>query len=130
MRKTAMAACIGLAAGSLVFGCVKQPQLPPPLTYLASERPTAPIAMQQWQIIEKSFSRGGWYFFNNNFRPAPDVGSYVREAEKEANANGLKHADVELAPPLLLVPILLLANPIFGWNGGTDVLRSGSQQRK
>ena len=121
MRKTALAACIGLAASSMMFGCANGP---PPLTYLASEKPTIPMAVQQETKVEKSFSRGGWYFGNNNFRPAPDVGSYVREAEKEAKATVLRNADVELGIPFAF-DILF-----FGYNGGTDVLRAGNQAKK
>lgn len=118
MKKAAITAYIGLAAGSLIFGCAKQP---PPLTYLASVKPTTPISAQRQPPVEKSFPKGGWYFGNYNFRPASDVGTYVQQVEKEAKVNILKNADVEFNIPFALDIIF------FGYNHGTDIFSVESQ---
>jgi hypothetical protein len=107
-----------LASSSLVvfFICSCATSPPPPLTYLALEKPSGIINTKEHQELEKQFPRGGWYFFNYNFRPAPDLRFYIEQAEKEANTNILRHADIQLNVPFYF-DILL-----FGYGKGTDTL--------
>jgi hypothetical protein len=113
-----VAAYLGIIVNSLICGCATQV---PPLTYIASEKPAITVNVEHQSPIKKDFSRGGWYFGNSNFRPAPDVGSYVRETETEAKASVLRNADVEFAIPFVLNLLF------FGYNLGTDVVNAGDQ---
>ena len=113
-----VSAYIVIIANCLLYGCATHT---PPLTYIASEKPTATVNIDKQTPIKKDFSRGGWYFGNSNFRPAPDVGSYVREAETGTKTSVLKNADVKFAIPFAF-DILF-----FGYNKGTDVLEAGNQ---
>lgn len=98
-----------------ICSCATSPP-PQPLTYLALEKPKGIINTKEHQEFEKQFPRGGWYFLNYNFRPAPDVKFYIEQAEKEANTNILKHADIQVNVPFYF-DILL-----FGYGKGTDTL--------
>jgi hypothetical protein len=109
-----------LASSSLVvfFICSCETSPPPqPLTYLALEKPKGIINTIEHQELEKQFLRGGWYFLNYNFRPAPDVKFFIEQAEKEENTKILKHVDIQFNVPLA-VNILLF----FGYAKGTDAL--------
>jgi len=96
-------------------GCATAP-LPEPLTYLALEKPRGVIRTQGHQEVKKTFSRGGFYFFNYNFRPSADIKRYVEETSRSANAPVLKNADIQLQVPFAF-DILL-----FGYNNGTDTV--------
>ena len=106
-----------LAAAALLAGCAT-PKPPPRLTYLAAKRPEGPI-MSKEHLVEIKTKRGGFYVLNNGFRPAPDVGAYVRDAQSGADSDVLRNADVELVVPAAL-DILL-----FGFQFGNDTTRAG-----
>ncbi|MDD5706981.1 MAG: hypothetical protein PHR35_13745 [Kiritimatiellae bacterium] len=107
-----------LAAASLLTGCATTQPTPPPLTYLASKRPDGPIKVQE-KAASIETKRGGFYVLNKGFRPAPDIGAYVQEIEKSADASVLHDADVELSVPFAL-DILM-----FGFQFGNDTTLAG-----
>lgn len=88
----------------------------PPIAYLALEKPKETIHTKEHKELKEEFSRGGGYFLNNNFRPAADIKAYIGQAEKEANTNILRNADIQLNVPFCF-DILF-----FGFCGGTDYL--------
>ena len=65
-------------------------------------------------MAEVTTKRGGFYVLNHGFRPAPDVGAYVRDAQSQADSAVLRNADVELVVPAAL-DILF-----FGFQFGND----------
>lgn len=89
---------------------------PKPLSYLASRRPDGIIISVDHQEIHKSYSRGGFYFFNYNFRPPADIRRYIKEAEAQARVNMLKNTDIELKVPFAFDIFL------FGYHHGTDTI--------
>lgn len=99
-----------------LIGCASTK--PMPLTYLALEKPSKTINTQAHKELEEEFMRGGFYFLNFNFRPTADIRTYIEQAEKEANTDILRNADIELNVPFAF-DILF-----FGYNGGTDHLTS------
>lgn len=101
-------------ASSLCAGCATSK--PSPIAYLAVERPKGVIVTTQHDSVEKEFPRGGWYLANNNFRPAPDLASYVEQTAQQANTQILRNADVQLAVPFAF-DILF-----FGYNHATDTV--------
>lgn len=90
----------------------------PPLAHLALTRPEGPIRSQH-RRIEEEHGRGGWYFGNYNFRPAPDVHLYLEEAHEHAESEVLSEADVVLNVPFALDLLF------FGFNHGTDEVTAG-----
>jgi hypothetical protein len=82
---------------SAICGCATT--APQPLSYLSSEKPQGIIRTEKPQDIKKSFSRGGWYAMNLNFRPAADLQSYLDEAQKVVNIGILRNTDVQLNVP-------------------------------
>ena len=104
-------------AGTLAAGCAASSP-PQPFTYLSLARPAGPIDAPPHGSVERSFSRGGWYFLNFNFRPAADVGEYLEQAQSDAGSEVLRAADVTLRVPVA-IDILL-----FGYNHGTDTVRA------
>lgn len=102
------------ASGSAASGAV-------PLTYLSLEKPTGRIDNTGHRSVVRSFRRGGFVFFNVNFRPAADLGRYLAEAEREAGTPMLRQADVKLHSPFAIVywP--------FGYNEGEDTVTAGGQ---
>ncbi len=100
---------IGLVLGS---GCVtSQPQTP--LSYVSSTRPAGSIKAVGTKV-ETRQSRGGFYFLNAGFRPAPDIGAYLAKAQADAGGDVLKNADVQLGVPFA-IDILM-----FGFQVGSD----------
>ena len=93
--------------------CAKTPQ---PLTYLCLEKPKGIISTNDHKEVNKSFSRGGFYFLNYNFRPAADIKNYIEQAEKDANTGILRNADIQTNVPFAF-DILF-----FGYNNGTDTI--------
>jgi len=81
----------------LVSGCAA----PKPLSYVAVTRPSGVIHATS-QNIETGHSRSGTFFWNNGFRPAPDVAAYLQQAETESHSPVLKNADVQLNVPFAL----------------------------
>ena len=96
-------------------GCSTLPA-PPPINFLAIEKPKGVIAPVTHNPVQKDFSRGGWYAGNHNFRPAPDVASYLEDISKMANTGILRNADVHLGVPFAF-DILF-----FGYNSGSDTV--------
>jgi hypothetical protein len=95
----------------LVAGCSTRSG--PPLSYLALRRPEGLIEAEHAPLKENHV-RGGWYFGNHNFRPAPNIQVYLEEAHEHSGSDMLRHADVVLAVPFAL-DILF-----FGYNRATD----------
>jgi hypothetical protein len=89
------------------------------MSYLALDKPIGPILTSTIAKNTKEFRRGGFYVLNHNFRPAPDLRSYLLEALKESNVAILHDAEVKFAIP---VAINLL---FFGINVGSDELTYG-----
>jgi hypothetical protein len=103
--------CMILAL-SAVCGCATDSRQP--LAYLSLEKPVGVIHTAKDKEVKKSFSRGGWYIGNYNFRPAADVESYLAQAHKEANTTVLRNADLQLNVPTFF-DILF-----FGYNHADD----------
>ncbi len=101
---------------SFAASCATSP--PPPLKYLALEKPEGKIDTSGNRSVHREFSRGGWYFVNYNFRPAADIRSYLEQVQQGANNNILKNADIELNVPFAIDIFF------FGYNTGTDSLTS------
>ena len=97
----------------LASGCATPP---PKLTYVALVRPTGPIKATGSYVITP-YSRGGPYFLNYGFRPAPDIGAYIAKAQADAGADCLKNADVRMEVPFIPIHILIL-----GLQLGDDVV--------
>lgn len=101
---------------ALTSGCAtKQP--PPSLTYVAVELPTEPIKATGQQI-ETEHSRGGPYFLNFGFRPAPNVKAYLEKAQSESGSDVLKNTDIQLNIPFAF-DILF-----FGFQSGSDTVKA------
>ena len=107
-RRLAWAAAV---ASSLWLGCVST--VPPPLPYVALERPTGPIRGSHSPVYA-TFPRGGFYFMNRGLRPAPDVGAYLERAHDSAGTAVLTNADVEIRVPANFGILF------FGYNRCTD----------
>jgi hypothetical protein len=118
MRRIRSGASLALAV--VISGCAGSKPAPP-LTYLSLETPKGSIQVPTHPGVNRTFSRGGFYVLNSNFRPAADVEQYVREAQKEAGSTVLRGADIELAVPFA-IDILF-----FGYNSGTDTVRATGQ---
>ncbi len=112
MSNLGKAIALSLLGGLFLCSCATAPTKR--LTYLASKRPQGVIATKEHKEFQKNFPRGGFYFFNHNFRPAADVGNYIEQSHKEAGVEVLRDVDVELNVPFAF-DILF-----FGYNGGTD----------
>ena len=98
----------------IVFYCAGCAAPPAPIAYLAAQKPDGVIKAEEHTLLKKEFPRGGWYFWNYNFRPAADVASYVDQAGQTAGTSVLRNADVRLEVPFAF-DILF-----FGYNKGTD----------
>jgi hypothetical protein len=107
-----------LVMGLLCLGCATGRPPAEPIPYLAVKRPEGVIRTVMHQPVKKDFWRGGWYLGNHNFRPAPDVASYVRATAQEANTDILRNADVRLPVPFA-VDILF-----FGYNKCCDSVKA------
>ena len=102
----------------LCVGCAAPPP-PRPIPYLAAEKPKGVIRTTEGGIVKKEFSRSGFYIGNYNFRPAPDVGLYVKEAAQAANTDILRNADVQLVVPFYFDLFFC------GYGTGTDSVAGG-----
>lgn len=98
--------------------CLSGCAWPTPLSYVALNRPTGRIVTTGRQVQNKH-PRGGFYFGNAGFRPAPDIGTYIQKAQTDANTDVLRNADVQLQVPFF-IDILF-----FGYNTGTDTVKAG-----
>ena len=107
-----MMICLVVIA-ALVSGCVTQQKRPAPLSYVAITRPSSPIKSAP-HVVDFETKRGGMYVLNKNFRPAPDTGAYLEQAQRQSNTEVLRNADVELRVPVV-IDILL-----FGFQIGKD----------
>ena len=123
MKQSISSATALLFVVIMLSGCAALSR-PEPLTYLSLEKPTGQIENTVHSPVELSFSRGGFYVLNYNFRPAADVGNYVEQAQRQANSKLLTDADVKLSVPFA-IDILL-----FGYNGGTDTVTAKGQSRQ
>ena len=99
----------------LYASCATTPG-PQPLTYLALARPNGPIRTEPHKGLTETFSRGGFYFVNYNFRPAADLNAYLERAIEIADAPILRNADIQLNIPFAFDLFF------FGFNNGTDTV--------
>lgn len=118
MNKAIRVLSFTLVCGALLAasGCATS-QPPATLSYVAATRPTGPIKAGG-QRVETKHSRGGPYFLNAGFRPAPDVGAYIEKAQADAGSDVLRNADVQLNVPFA-IDILL-----FGFQVGSDTVKA------
>lgn len=105
---------VGTSVAVATSACASSGGGPPPLSYLAVERPQGAISVQEHKRVEQKFDRGGWYFLNFGFRPAPDIAAYLLDTQAAAGSDVLLGADATLNIPFAF-DILL-----FGYNAGTD----------
>lgn len=114
-RRTRVRSYALLGIGVILFaGCAtSQPQAP--LSYIALTRPTGAIKATG-QRVTTEHSRGGFYFLNEGYRPAADIGAYIEKAQADAGAEVLQNADVQLEVPFA-IDILL-----FGFQVGSDTV--------
>jgi hypothetical protein len=117
MKRVLANASVVAAALLLGPGC-SATSGPPPLSYLALQRPEGAINSEA-RLLKEEHKRGGWYFWNKNFRPAPDLQAYLEEAQQHAGTEVLRDVDVVLNVPFAL-DILF-----FGYNVGTDEVTLG-----
>jgi len=96
-----------------VCGCVTAQQ---PLAYLSLEKPCGVIQTAKPREMVREFQRGGWYAFNNNFRPAADLKYYLEQAQHDTNAQVLRNADVQLNVPFAFSILFL------GYNSAVDTI--------
>jgi len=99
-------------------GCATSPQ-PQPIAYLAIENPNGTIRTADYPPVKMKFPRGGFYVGMYNFRPAPDIGSYLDRTAQEANTNILRNVDMQFVVPFYFDLFL------FGYAKGTDSVTSG-----
>ena len=99
-------------------GCVSSSPPPPvqTITYLSVKKPQGVIKTVGSNAVKKNFSRGGLYLVNWNFRPAPDVASYLNQASQVAGNDILRNADITFQVPFF-IDILF-----FGYNAGKDTI--------
>ncbi len=100
---------------AMASGCATRQA--PALSYVSVDRPSGPIKAGG-QRVEAKHSRGGPYFLNFGFRPAPDVAAYLRQAQAAAGSDVLSNADVQLTVPFA-IDILL-----FGFQVGSDTIKA------
>jgi len=109
--------CIIMGIGLvLASGCASS-KSQHPLTYVALTRPTGAI-VTSCQQIENKHSRGGPYFLNYGFRPAPDIEAYVEKAQTDGDVDVLRNADVRMVVPFAFDLLL------FGFQGGSDTVQA------
>ena len=99
-------------------GCATVPP-PQPIAYLAVEKPNGIIKTTENISVRKEFPRGGFYIGAYNFRPAPDIASYINQTARETNTDILRNADVQLVVPFYFDLFLC------GYGKGTDSVISG-----
>jgi hypothetical protein len=104
-----------LVMSFLCVGCLVTRPGGLPISYLAVDRPQGVIQPVEHSPVVQYIPRGGWYFVNYNFRPAPDVAAYVEQAAQQANTKVLRRADVEL-----VIPVVFFGGLLFGFNYSTD----------
>ena len=104
----------------VLFGCSTTP--PAPLSYLAIKRPAGVIKASKGEEVKKEFGRGGMYFLNFNFRPAPDLTVYLQEGAEKKEL--LTDVDVQLNTPFAFDLLL------FGYNHSTDYLYINRKAKK
>lgn len=118
MRKQTLRLVFAILGSGLISVCgcaTSQPQHIAPLSYVALMKPVGAIKASG-QRVETKHPRGGGYFLNYGFRPAPDIGSYIEQAQGAAGADILKNADVQLKVPFA-IDILM-----FGFQFGEDTV--------
>jgi hypothetical protein len=97
MKRVLILFLFSIVVITMISGCATV--TPKPLAYIAIEKPTDIVNTANNKGVESVFSRGGWYFGNYNFRPAPNMMSYIEEAQKKSGNKILKNADVQLGIP-------------------------------
>ena len=112
-----------LVVAGIIAGCATPPPPTPPLKAVSVERPSGAVRLAQTPGGVTKHPRGGWYFWNFGFRPAPDVVAYLREEQAKTGGAVLQNADVECNIPFV-IDILF-----FGYNKASDVVTQGGVQR-
>ena len=93
----------GILILAALSGCITS-ATPPSLTYIALERPVGTITTRMTPATKMKHNRGGLYFLNFGFRPAPDVGEYLAEAHAETGCQVLRNADIHFQIPDMIFP--------------------------
>ena len=106
-------------AVGFIAGCASPPP-PPSIKAVSVERPSGAIKLARLGENSTAHPRGGWYFWNFGFRPAPDIAEYLKEEQAKNNGAVLQNADVQLKVPFAF-DILF-----FGYNKATDVVTQGA----
>jgi len=119
MRKIQIIIALSVFAILFCTGCATTK--PKPIAYLSLEKPSGTIGVIKHNSVKNKIKRGGWYFGNHNFRPAPDVASYIKQTSEEAGSDILRDADIRLAVPFAF-DILF-----FGYNSATDMTTANGQ---
>jgi len=92
--------CAAAAALLLFSGCYHHGK---GLSYVAMTCPVTPInASSSCDETGITHARGGVYFLNNGFRPAPDIGAFLEQAHQQVNSPVLRNADVRLYAPMII----------------------------
>lgn len=86
----------------------RQRRRPPnPIAYLAVKRPDGVIKTAATGPVQKEFSaRGKFFILFYHCRPAPDIASYIEQVSQMAGTDILRNADVQLAMPCYVGPII------------------------
>ena len=112
--RTHSVACILLLSVLFAAGCYTRRPPQKMITYLALERPREVIKSVEHQPVKVERTRGGFYFLNANFRPAPDLTAYLEAMTRQAGTPALRNADITFRIPFAW-DILL-----FGYNSAHD----------
>ena len=105
-----------LLVAAVCVGCAPPPTPGQGIAYLSVQRPEGVVKTTAHAPVTKRFPRGGFYFVNWNFRPAPDVASYIEQAAQEAKTGILRDADVQLMIPFCIDLLLC------GYGQGADTV--------
>ena len=108
MKNTTNIALASLLASLFCAGCAtpRVPPAPDPIAYLAVKRPDTAIKTSAANPVHKEFQRGKFFIGPLNFRPAPDVASYIEQASQAAGTENLRNADVRIAVPCYVGPVV------------------------
>ncbi len=100
-RKTIFTCFVGSIFLILLSGCCFYNELGIP--YVATVYPELPIdTSENSGKTLLTDNRGGWFFLNKGFRPAPDIRSCLKQAHELSGSTVLKNADVRLAVPVFV----------------------------
>jgi hypothetical protein len=119
---TLLAFFIAGAGLFLVSGCYYNGKGIPYVALTCPEDPIETPSAGKQMLLERR--RAGFYFLNQNFRPAPDVAVYLEQAHQRANTPVLRNADIRLSTPIVVFPV---AGPQFQAADGPDLISVNKQ---